>query len=52
MDPHFNEYLAAIAGMHDLYGDRPDDQPTEFHAVHADRDPVPAAEPATTVVAA
>lgn len=32
MDPHFNEYLAAIAGMHDLYGDRPDNHPTEFHA--------------------
>lgn len=32
MDPHFNEYLAAIAGMHDIYGDRADDHPTEFHA--------------------
>ncbi|MFN9369552.1 MAG: hypothetical protein ACK6CT_12445 [Planctomycetia bacterium] len=31
MDPHFNEYRGAIAGMDDLYGDRPDDQPTEFH---------------------
>lgn len=31
MDPHFNEYLAAIAGMHELYGDRPEDHPTEFH---------------------
>jgi len=35
MDPHFNEYLAAIAGMHDLYGDRPDDHPTDFHDDHA-----------------
>ena len=31
MDPHFHEYLAAIAGMHDVYGDRPDEHPTEFH---------------------
>ena len=36
MDPHFNEYLAAIAGMHDIYGDRPEDHPTDFHADHAD----------------
>lgn len=32
MDPHFNEYLAAIAGMHELYGEQPEDHPTEFHA--------------------
>ena len=31
MDPHFNEYLAAIAGMHEVYGERPGDHPTEFH---------------------
>ena len=31
MDPHFNEYLAAIAGMNDVYGERPDEHPTEFH---------------------
>jgi len=31
MDPHFNEYLAAIVGMNDVYGERPDEQPTEFH---------------------
>jgi hypothetical protein len=36
MDPHFNEYLAAIAGMHEIYGDRPEDRPTDFHADHAD----------------
>jgi hypothetical protein len=35
MDPHFHEYMAAIAGMHDVYGDRPDEHPTEFHDVHA-----------------
>jgi len=23
MDPHFNEYLAAVAGMHECYGERP-----------------------------
>ena len=34
MDPHFHEYLAAIAGMHDIYGDRPDEHPTEFHESH------------------
>lgn len=34
MDPHFAEYLAAIAGMHDVYGDHPDEHPTEFHDDH------------------
>lgn len=33
MDPHFNEYLAAIAGMHDVYGETSDDHPSEFHEV-------------------
>jgi hypothetical protein len=28
MDPHCNEYLAAIAGMHEIYGERPEDHPT------------------------
>lgn len=46
MDPHFNEYLAAIAGMHDLYGEQPEDHPTEFHAEHI------AAPPEAAVVAA
>lgn len=31
MDPHFNEYLAAVAGMHDVYGELPCDGTTEFH---------------------
>jgi len=31
MDAHFNEYLAAVAGMQDFYGHAADDQPTEFH---------------------
>jgi len=35
MDPHFHEYLAAIAGMHEIYGDRPEDHPTDFHDEHA-----------------
>jgi hypothetical protein len=49
MDAHFNEYLAAIAGMNELYGDRPDDQPTEFHDAH---DGVTTREPAGTIAAA
>jgi len=32
MDPHFNEYLAAVAGMHDLYGEPPCEGCSEFHA--------------------
>ena len=32
MDAHFREYLAAIAGMADVYGESGDDCPTEFHA--------------------
>ena len=35
MDPHFAEYLAAIAGMSDLYGEPGDDRPSEFHEVSA-----------------
>ncbi len=31
MDAHFNEYLAAVAGMQELYGDGGEDHPTEFH---------------------
>jgi hypothetical protein len=31
MDPHFNEYLAAVAGMHDIYGELPCDTASEFH---------------------
>ena len=31
MDAHFQEYLAAIAGMHDIYGDAGDGHPSEFH---------------------
>jgi hypothetical protein len=31
MDSHFNEYLAAVAGMQEVYGHQADDHPTEFH---------------------
>ena len=29
MDPHFNEYLAAVAGMHECYGERPTTLPAK-----------------------
>ena len=31
MDAHFREYLAAIAGMQDVYGERADHDPSEHH---------------------
>lgn len=31
MDAHFDEYLAAAAGMREIYGERGEDHPTEFH---------------------
>ena len=31
MDAHFEEYLAAVAGMQEVYGHRGDEHPTEFH---------------------
>jgi hypothetical protein len=31
MDPHFAEYLAAVAGMHDTYGEPPCEGCSEFH---------------------
>lgn len=40
MDAHFRDYLAAVAGMQDLYGERGEDHPTEFHD-----DTVPAVVP-------
>lgn len=30
MDPHFNEYLGAVAGMREIYGEAGDEMPTEF----------------------
>ncbi len=32
MDPHFSEYLAAIVGMREVYGEHPENHPTDFHA--------------------
>lgn len=31
MDAHFAEYLAAILAMQEIYGERPEELPTEFH---------------------
>jgi len=44
MDAHFNDYLGAIAGMQDVYGDRGDEHPSEFHDVA-----VTPAEPVSTL---
>jgi hypothetical protein len=46
MDAHFQEYLAAVTGMQDVYGERSDDHPTEFHD-----DTVPAFAPAAEIEA-
>jgi hypothetical protein len=47
MDPHFTEYLAAVAGMHDTYGEPHCDGTSEFHdepgATAASEPVVPAA---------
>ena len=49
MDPHFNEYLAAIAALNETFGERTDDHPSDFHApechpssLHDDRAVLPA----------
>ncbi|MDA0255933.1 MAG: hypothetical protein O3A18_13745 [Planctomycetota bacterium] len=31
MDPHFNEYLAAVAGMHETYGEPACEGRSDFH---------------------
>ena len=31
MDPHFHEYLAAVAGMQEFYGEPADEGRSEFH---------------------
>lgn len=31
MDAHFGEYLAAVRAMHEIYGEKADNFPTEFH---------------------
>jgi hypothetical protein len=45
MDPHFNEYLAAVAGMHEMYGEPPCEGRSEFHEEQPTE--VAAGEPAT-----
>ena len=35
MDPHFNEYLAAVAGMREIYGEAGDETPTDFQQAEA-----------------
>ena len=46
MDPHFAEYLAAVAGMHDTYGDPPCDGTSEFHETHGETTPAEPVVPA------
>ena len=48
MDPHFAEYLAAVAGMHDTYGEPPCDGTSEFHEEHG---AAPASKPAVPAAA-
>jgi len=52
MDAHFNEYLAAVAGMQDLYGHPADDHPTEFHDDVTPSAAAAAAEPTAATIAA
>lgn len=44
MDAHFAESVAAVRGMQEMYGERPDSLPSEFHAEPEHVEPV---EPAT-----
>lgn len=46
MDPHFHEYLAAVAGMQDLYGEPPHEGVSEFHADPCGFEPCGVAEAA------
>jgi hypothetical protein len=48
MDPHFAEYLAAVAGMHDVYGEPPCEGTSEFHE---EQGATPAAEPVVSAAA-
>jgi hypothetical protein len=36
MDPHFHEYLAAVAGMQAIYGEPADEGCSEFHKESAE----------------
>jgi len=47
MDPHFHEYLAAVAGMQDLYGEPPHEGVSEFHADACGFEPCGVAEAAS-----
>lgn len=31
MDAHFNEYLAAVRAMQEIYGERAEGSPADFH---------------------
>lgn len=31
MDPHFHEYLAAVAGMQEIYGEPAEEGRSDFH---------------------
>ena len=46
MDPHFAEYLAAVAGMHDTYGEPHCDGTSEFHETHGEPQPAVPVVPA------
>ena len=37
MDAHFREYLAAVSGMQETYGEPDDTSPTEFHGAASSR---------------
>ena len=52
MDPHFSEYLGAIAGMRDIYGEHSDDHRTDFHEDHASVAAEEPKVPTVTVAAA
>ena len=51
MDAHFQEYLAAVAGMQEFYGERGDEHPSEFHEEPANAVAAPAAENAVFAAA-
>ncbi len=36
MDPHFHEYLAAVAGMQEIYGEPAEEGCSEFHKESAE----------------
>lgn len=44
MDAHFTDYLAVVQAMLEIYGERPDSMPSEFHT---EPEQVEMVEPAT-----